>query len=488
MVLRDKKSIEILVRELINQSSETEWLEYKANNKNPQTIGEYISALANSAALCQKPSAYMLWGIDDSSHTIIGSDFAPQKAKKGNEILENWLLRLLEPKIDFRFYECSFDSKDVVLLEIAAADKRPVAFGGVEYIRVGSTKKTLKDAAHKEAELWRVFDRTPFEKQIAAQGLGADEVLGMLEYTKYFELLALPLPSNKTEIIEYLCQDELIAKKDDGRFDITNLGAILFARDLRRFTHLARKEIRVIKYKDNLKIQTLKEQSYKGGYACEFERVVEFAQALLPENEVIGKAYRENVKMYPDICIRELVANAIIHQDFSQTGNCVMIEIYANRVEITNPGEPLVKPERFLDNPPRSRNERLASFMRRINICEERGSGIDKVVVATELFELPAPEFKSVDGYTVCVLYAHKELAEMNRDDKIRACYLHCCLKYIQNEYMTNSSLRERFKIDVKNASIASGIIKLALESNAIAIYDESVGTRARTYVPAWAK
>lgn len=85
--------------------------------------------------------------------------------------------------------------------------------------------------------------------------------------------------------------------------------------------------------------------------------------------------------MYPELSIRELVANALIHQDFSQTGNSVMIEIYSNRLEVTNPGEPLVDTDRFLDTPPKSRNEILASFMRRINICEERGSGIDKIVL-----------------------------------------------------------------------------------------------------------
>lgn len=488
MVIKDLESIIALATELIKQPSESEWLEYKANNKEAQMIGKYISALSNSAALNGKPSAYMLWGVDDASHNIIGTDFNPAKVKVGGENFENWLLRQLDPKIDFRFYNCQINEKNVVLLEISSADKKPVSFDGKEYIRVGSNTKKLKDAPEKEAELWRTFDKVPFERQIAAQNVSTENILSLLEYTKYFELLKLPLPTNKDSIIEYLEQDEMIKKRDDGKFDITNLGAILFAKNLSNFTHLDRKTIRVIKYDGNLKIKTLKEQNLTKGYAIGFEGLLDFIEALLPENEIVGKAFRENIKMYPDICIRELVANAIIHQDFSQTGNSVMIEIYKNCIEITNPGEPLIKPERFLDNPPRSRNERLASFMRRISICEERGSGIDKVVVETELFQLPAPEFKSVNGNTVCRLYAHKELNEMTKDDKIRACYLHCCLKYMQGEYMTNTTLRERFKIEAKNASIVSNIIKLALESKVIAIYDENVGTKARTYVPIWAK
>jgi len=192
--------------------------------------------------------------------------------------------------------------------------------------------------------------------------------------------------------------------------------------------------------------------------------------------------------MYPELAIRELVANAIIHQDFFQTGNSVMIEIYNNRIEITNPGEPLVDTDRFLDTPPKSRNEILASFMRRINICEERGSGIDKVVALTETYQLPAPVFRVTNGYTISILFAHKELREMNRKDKIWACYLHASLRYIQNNFMTNTSLRDRFGIEVKNRSMVSKIINETLKAGKIVIYDESVGTKAREYIPWWAK
>jgi len=147
----------------------------------------------------------------------------------------------------------------------------------------------------------------------------------------------------------------------------------------------------------------------------------------------------------------------------------------------------LVDTDRFLDTPPKSRNEILASFMRRINICEERGSGIDKVVAQTEVFQLPAPVFRVANGYTIAILFAHKELKEMNKQDRVWATYLHACLRYIQNDFMTNSSLRERFGIDAKNSAMVSRIIKEAVKEGKIRIYDESVGTRAREYIPWWA-
>jgi len=484
---RTQKYIEALIKELLKQPKESEWLEFKHNNKDPQMIGEYISALSNSAALHRKTNAYIIWGVDDSSKEILGTIFKPSQTKKGGEALENWLLRLLEPKIEFRFYETEIENKHIVLLEVAPAYRHPVRFNGIEYIRLGAHKKKLKDLPEKERELWRVFDNIPFERKIAAFDLDESEILKLLEYTAYFELLDLPLPENRTGIIEALENDELIKKQDNGKYSITNLGAILFAKDLSKFSHLKRKAIRLIQYKGNTKLETIKEVQGRKGYAVGFEGLIGYINNVLPSNEVIGKAFRKTIKMYPELAIRELVANAIIHQDFFQTGNSVMIEIYDNRIEITNPGEPLVNTERFLDTPPKSRNEILASFMRRINICEERGSGIDKVVAQTEIYQLPAPIFRVVNGYTVTILFAHKELKEMNKQDRVRATYLHSCLKYIQNDFMTNTSLRKRFGIDAQNSAMASRIIKEALQAEKIKIYDESVGTKAREYVPWWA-
>jgi predicted HTH transcriptional regulator len=147
----------------------------------------------------------------------------------------------------------------------------------------------------------------------------------------------------------------------------------------------------------------------------------------------------------------------------------------------------LVDVRRFLDLPPRSRNEALASLMRRIGICEERGSGIDKVVRQTEIFQLPAPSFEQPSGSTRVVLFAHKQLNEMDRADKVRACYLHACLKAVQREMMTNSSLRERFAIPDHNLAIASRIIRDTMEEGLVKPYDPEQGRRHARYVPYWA-
>lgn len=234
-------------------------------------------------------------------------------------------------------------------------------------------------------------------------------------------------------------------------------------------------------------METVRELEGAKGYAVGFEGLIDYLKTLLPANEEIGKAFRREVPMHPLLALRELVANAIIHQDFNLTGTGPMIELFGNRLEITNPGVPLVDTQRFLDSPPRSRNEALASFMRRINICEERGSGIDKVIGEIEVYQLPAPIFEQTDQHTRVVLFAHKDYKDMDTEDRVRACYQHCCLKYVNREPMNNTSLRERFKIDEGNSSIASRVIKQAQAAGLIRLYDPAANRKAYRYVPYWA-
>ena len=475
-----------LVRELCALPRETEWVEFKVNDGEPQAIGEYISALANAAALAGKAFAYMVWGVHDESHELVGTTFDPHAVRVGNEELESWLLRLLEPKIDFRFFKVEVNGQSIVLLEFARAARHPVRFNGQEYIRVGTYKKKLKDFPEKERELWRIFDTVPFEEGVATERATADDVLRLLDYPAYFDLLELPLPTNHDGILESLQKDRLISKSDAGGWDITNLGAILFAKRLDAFHTLSRKAVRVIQYRGVGRTETRKEQEGVKGYACGFEGLIGYINGLLPANEVIRHALRETVPMFPELAVRELVANALIHQDFFASGTGPMVEIFDDRIEITNPGEPLVDTQRFLDTPPRSRNEALASLMRRFGICEERGSGIDKVVFEVELFQLPAPLFESPDGFTRTVLFAHKPLSEMDKAERVRACYLHACLRYAMRKEMTNSTLRVRFGVEDHNRASASRLIREAVQAGMIVPADPDAAPKLMRYLPYW--
>ncbi len=467
---------------------ETECAEFKHNNTNPEDIGEYISALSNSAALLKEPAGFILWGIDDTTHDIIGTTFKPHKEKIGNQELESWLSVHLTPRVNFTIHEVEIEGKSVVVFEIPAARHTPIRFKDSEYIRVGSYKNKLKDYPEKESALWELLREYRFEQDVALPDIDGSEVLQLLDYPAYFDLTKQPLPPDRDAILSRLLDERFIIKRLHGGYDITNFGAILFAKDLSRLGRLARKALRVIVYKGKNRVETKREQPGVKGYAVGFESAIGFINALLPINEQIGQALRREVRMYPAIAIRELVANALIHQDFSVTGAGPTVEIFDDRIEITNPGKPLIDPSRFIDQPPRSRNEDLAAFMRRINVCEERGSGIDKVITAVEMFQLPPPDFRIGGDNLISILFADKPLAQLTQDERIRACYQHTVLRYVSNERMTNSTLRARFAIEEKNYSMASRIIRDTLDAKLIKPFDpENASNKHASYVPSWA-
>lgn len=475
-----------LFQELLKLPKESEWVEFKLNESDKEEIGSYISALSNSAALMGKPTAYVLWGVDNNTHEVLGTTFRPSTQKVGNEELENWLLQRLNPKLHFQFHSLQINGKEAILLEIPSAYKHPTSFNHEEIVRVGSYRKKLKDFPDKERELWRVLDRTPFESLFAEERVDAEKVLQHLDYNILFDLLNKTVPDGNQAILDYLNSENLILKNDAGTYHITNLGAILFAKDLTNFQRLGRKIVRVIRYKGNSRIETIKEHTISNGYASGFKALLDSILAQIPTNEVIEKAFRKTVPMYPNLAVRELVANAIIHQDFFESGTGPMIEIFDDRLEVTSPGLPLIEPKRFLDSPPKSRNEKLASLMRRFGICEERGSGIDKVVFETELYQLPAPLFETPNGFTKSILFAHKDFDEMDKEDRVRACYLHACLQFVNRQKMTNKSLRERFGLPEDKSSLVTRVISASLEAGLIENSSPTESRRDTSYVPYW--
>lgn len=475
-----------LLEDIIKQPKESEWIEFKHNFHSKEELGELISALSNGASLHNQENGYLIYGVQDSPQQVVGTDFKFSEKKVGNEELENWILQRLNPRIDIRYFEFVYKEKDVVLIEIPGSIGQPVRFINQSFIRIGSITRKLIDFPDKERKLWDKKAEKAFEAKIAKKNLSADEVIKLIDTQSFFELYSIPYPTSQQAVLERL-KSESVIKVTTSRYSITNLGAILFAKDINQFPSLSRKAARVIVYEGKNRIETVREQIGIRGYAVGFAGLVNWINSQLPANEEIGKAFRRDVRMYPEIAIRELVANALIHQDLNITGAGPMVEIFNDRIELSNPGLPLITTQRFIDEF-QSRNEELAALMRRIGICEEKGSGIDKVISSIELYQLPAPEFQAKEKHTKVILYAYQDLNKMDRNDKIRACYQHACLCYVSNEKMTNQSLRDRFKIDEKNAAIASRILKDTLESKLIKEDDpDSKSRKYAKYIPFWA-
>lgn len=338
-----------------------------------------------------------------------------------------------------------------------------------------------------EDQLRRIFaeGEPDWLEDHALRDLDAEKVVDLLDTQTFFELLNLPYPAEQKGVLDRLQQERLV-DLEAGSYSVRRLGALLLAKRLQDFPDISRKAARVVVYGGTSKLETKLDQPGIKGYAVGFRELLHFVMSQLPQNEVIEGALRKEVKLVPEIAVRELVANALIHQDFRIGGASVMIEIYADRVEISNPGEPLVPVDRFIDGY-QSRNERLADLMRRFAICEEKGSGVDKVIQAIELHQLPALDFRAGFKRFSVILLAPKPFEAMARNDRIRACYQHCCLRYVFHQKMTNQSLRERFKLPAARADTASQIISAAQSAGLVRLDDASVNSRRyASYLPFW--
>lgn len=475
-----------LIDRLVSLSKESETVEFKENFHSKEEIGERISALSNSACLLNQPYSYLVFGIENNSHKITGTTFRSKSQMVGNEELEVWLLNRLNPRIDYQCFDFEYcENVTLVLYKIPAAENVPVKFLNVGYVRVNSSTRKLIDYPEKEKQIWKNELTERFLLNIALKNLTLSDIPKYLSTETYFDLMQIPYPSNLENVVLRL-KEENIINEYDGLYAITNLGALLFAKNLSDFSSLSRKAIRVIKYKGNNKVETERDLISNKGYAIGFPGLMEWINGQLPANEEIGKSLRKDVRMYPEIAIRELVANAIIHQDFSVKG-FPTIEIYSDRIEISNPGQPIIHSDRFIDEYG-SRNERLSDIMRRMGFCEEKGSGLDKTIFYVELYQLPPIKITVQENRTIVTLFSYKTLNNMDKSERQMACYQHACLKYVSNEKMTNQTFRERLGIEEHNSAVVSRIIKDTLEADLIKDDNpENQSRKYRKYIPWWA-
>jgi ATP-dependent DNA helicase RecG len=455
-------------------SSEHQRLEFKEAKTqfDNRKLYTYCVALANEGG------GQLLLGIEDKHpRTVVGT-----KAFQDPVAMAKKLFQAVGFRVDIE--EVAHPDGRVLVFHIPSRPKGTAYHMDGKYLmRAGEALVPMS-----EDQLRKIFAEGEPNRleEPSRTGLNAQEVVDLLDTQTFFELFKLPYPTERAGVIERLVNEGLI---DDlgGRYAIRRLCALLFAKKLDDFTELVRKAPRVVVYSGTSKLETRLDQAITKGYAVGFQELVRFVMGQLPQNEVIEGALRKEVKLVPEIVMRELIANALIHQDLGMVGASVMVEVYNNRVEISNPGEPLVPVERFIDGY-QSRNERLTDLMRRMGICEEKSSGIDKVVHAVEAYQLPAPDFRAAFRRTQVTIFGPKSFQDMDREDRVRACYQHCALKWVMSERMTNQSLRQRFNLSERKSVIISQIITATMESGLIKP-DEKAGTSKKfaRYLPFWA-
>lgn len=481
------QKVEELICSLLKMTTESSWLEFKHENFKPDMIGEDFSAIANAAALEHRDCGYMVWGVNNVSHEVEGTQWNLQTLKKGNEELENWLRHQLSENADFEAATTEIEGKQVVVVRIAAAVMTPVSFNGVAYVRIGSITKKLQAYPAVEARLWKVLGGSKFEMQIAARDLTLADVQARMDVTVYFERCRIPQPVEFDKALHYLEQEGAVLKQDNGLYSITNLGALLFARQFALFPSVASKFFRVVRHEGDSRLEMLQDRDFTKGYAYSFEEGLQFAMTVMRTREPIVGSVRKVWTAIPEKAMREALANALVHRDMTDDSTDVIVEVFDSRVEMTNPGVLLVDPKRIIDNPPKARNPKLTELMRRMHFCEASGSGWDKIITSCEAEHLPPPHIDTYESSVKVTLFAEQPYGKMSRAEKILAIYYHACVQYMISERLTNSSLRVRFALKDSDAANLSRLVKEAVAEGLIKPFDPAAGRKFMTYVPYWA-
>lgn len=458
----------------LSVKSETQNLEFKEAKKqyDNRKLYRYCVALANEGG------GHLVLGVTDKPpRTVVGSSAFNNPVDMASKLFQ---------AIGFRVDIQEMQHPDGrVLVFVIPPRPRGTAYHyeGAYLMRSGEELVPMS-----EDKLRQIFaeGQPSWLENIALKGVSAQDVVQLLDTQTFFDLLNMPYPTDQQGVIARLLDERLIAVTTNG-FSILNIGALLLAKSLKGFPDVSRKAARVIVFDGDSKMKTKSDVTGEKGYAVGFVGLVNYVMGQLPQNEVIEEAIRKDIKLVPEVVIRELLANALIHQDLDMGGASPVVEIYANRVEISNPGEPVVPVERFIDGY-QSRNERLADLMRRFGICEEKSSGIDRVIETAELLQLPAPEFLVSYKRTNVVIHGPRGFKAMDGSDRIRACYQHCVLQWVMRKQMTNQSLRERFGVSEGSGNTISQIIAAAVEQGLIKNDPNAPESkRYARYVPAWA-
>lgn len=477
-----------IISNLVGAGSERENVEFKEGNADPKTTGKNISAIVNSMILRNYPRGYIVWGVSDACK-IVGTTFNPFTKRVGNEDFILWLNKHISPAPEMEFREIFIKDKRIVALIIESTPLELCNFENVVYIRVGANTRPLQEFPILSREILLKIVSKEYESNTAKSALSKEEVARYIDMEAFYRMRQRNVLTGKDIIFEEAINSSLVKDNQDSTYDITNLGALLYAKNLTEFPHLAAKSIRVIYYQGDSRLQAINEYESSSGYALEFDKILQDIMSRTQVAERIdADGIRRNQYLYPEITIRELFANVLAHQDFTNNTIHPMVEVFDNRIEFSNPGEPIIPRERFVDYPPQTRNRKLCDELRKIGICESRGSGWDKVAMTSieQGYRAPMPEV--LQDVTRVTLTQRCTLEEMTTDDRIWNIYIYACWLWTHHEFLTNAHIRKIFKLPEEKMSKASILIGQVVKKGLIKVFDEAAGTRGRKYLPNYAE
>lgn len=394
------KAIAILESSLYPVPSELNELDWKGGlSDKTNRLAQHICAFSNI-----KGGGLMIYGVNDDATF---SHLSKEEMERTLKTLGNIAHNNLSISITLEHAVLDYKGNALLFVHIPEQMDKPIHLRGKDLFEAytRSAGQTVKMSRSQVKSLIAESQGWALEKRIAKSDVSAEELLHLLNYKKLYELQERNIPSNPNIIAQHLEDYGFCVNKGNG-WDITNMGAILFANDITQFSGLSSHNVIVRKYVSTNNRDMLSEQRGRYGYAVGFEGLIDYIMNITSTEQI--DVVRQAVATYPRKAVREFVANALIHQDFSIEGMQVIIEIFSNRLSITSPGPPLNDINRLIDLPPHSRNETLAETMFLLGMCEKRGSGIDRAIEAIEMSGLPAPHFSKSEVHMRVTLFPQK--------------------------------------------------------------------------------
>jgi predicted HTH transcriptional regulator len=478
----DNGKLTDIIKSFYNNKTELEHVEFKENYHGHDELAKNISAISNVLVRRDLARGYIIYGVSDSCK-LVGTNFNYGSEKAKGAPLEIWLNNSLSPAPNVTFQKLTIESTQIVVAII----NRPsslVKYNKEAFIRIGSSTTELRQNTEIQRELEQKCSSMTFENVISMSDLSLEDIGAMLELEKFKKNREKVSPVTVDQLTQTLINGGIITNNNDSTYNITNLGALLLAKNLDDFNSLKFFAPRIIEFSSIDSLQIKNDEILSKGYGVSFEELYNDVLKRMTSEQVIEGALRKETNNVPTLALRELLANMLIHQDFMISDVRPTVSIYNDRIEILNSGKPLIQKEDFIQSPSIRRNKEFAEQMRLLGICEEVGSGWKKVVLEIDRGQYPIPKIEISEKYTKVTLYYKLHVKVQTKADRLNTIYYHVWHRYLVGDYATNSSIREKFNIDEKNSAMATRLLKEAEAEKLIKVFDNNSGRKYRQYVP----
>ncbi len=469
------------LRPIPQELNELDWKVMLSNKK--ERLKKHLSAFSNLHG-----GGFLIFGVDNSGKVVGISD---ESSRYIADYLANIARTSVEPQINIKFVTFIFEEKSLLGVFVEESFEKPVHMVNKtiehSYIRAGGQSRLMS----KEELRHSIINSRKIRFGEISATLPPAVLANWEEYFDFSEVMKRMRPAgftDKKSYYDFLCSLKLLHKVDEEEMVPTNLAIQVCAKDFSALPSYERFAVRIIEYKGTTKMSARRDKTFSQGYSLSLHKIVSTLIDWIPYSEKINKASVVCESAIPEIALREIVANAIIHRDFNVTNASISIELFSDRVEVTNPGGllPEITIDRLIDHPSRTRNEVFSDIMRKLRFAEERGSGIDKAVMAMEMNGYPSIKFIDGGDFFLATMFIAKNFDKMSKEQKLNAIFQHACINDVIQRKTTGRSIRERFKLGRNDGPKIYKLIDEVIATGKIRLANPEDIRKDHYYVPYW--